>query len=73
MNSHRSNARAMQATNPLEWFFSPQSEHQLVATAAYYRAERRGFAPGHEVDDWLAAEQDVNLACGWLKRERPAI
>ena len=31
----------------------------LVALAAYYRAERRGFAPGGEVEDWLEAEREV--------------
>jgi hypothetical protein len=30
-----------------------------IATAAYYRAEARGFAPGRELDDWLAAEAQV--------------
>ena len=32
---------------------------QLVRLAAYFRAERRGFAPGNDVDDWLAAEAEV--------------
>ena len=27
-----------------------------IAEAAYYRAQARGFEPGHEMDDWLAAE-----------------
>jgi Protein of unknown function (DUF2934) len=31
----------------------------LIAEAAYYRAERRGFAPGHELDDWLEAEAEL--------------
>jgi hypothetical protein len=35
---------------------------QLIAQAAYYRAERRGFEPGHEADDWLAAEGEVDTA-----------
>lgn len=30
----------------------------LVATAAYYKAEARQFAPGQELDDWLAAERE---------------
>jgi hypothetical protein len=34
-----------------------------IAEAAYYRAERRGFVPGQEVDDWLAAEAEVRA--GW--------
>lgn len=32
-----------------------------VAEAAYYRAERRGFAPGAEDSDWLEAEHEI----GW--------
>jgi hypothetical protein len=31
----------------------------MIAQAAYFRAERRGFEPGHEMEDWLAAELDV--------------
>lgn len=31
-----------------------------IARAAYRRAERRGFAPGHELEDWLAAENEVD-------------
>ena len=31
----------------------------VISQAAYFRAQRRGFAPGHEVDDWIAAEQEV--------------
>jgi hypothetical protein len=32
---------------------------ELVRMAAYFRAERRGFAPGYEIEDWLAAEAEV--------------
>jgi hypothetical protein len=31
-----------------------------VATAAYYRAERRGFSPGAELDDWLESEREFS-------------
>ena len=31
-----------------------------IALAAYLLAERRGFVPGAELDDWLAAEQEEN-------------
>ncbi|MEA3194901.1 MAG: hypothetical protein QOD26_3234 [Betaproteobacteria bacterium] len=30
-----------------------------IAEAAYYRAQQRGFEPGHELEDWIAAEQEV--------------
>ena len=32
---------------------------QRIAQAAYYRAQQRGFSPGYEVEDWLAAEAEV--------------
>ncbi len=34
----------------------------LIATAAYLRAEQRGFEPGHELEDWLHAEKQVRLS-----------
>ena len=34
---------------------------QLVATEAYFLAERRGFAGGNELEDWVAAEAAVDL------------
>ena len=33
-----------------------------VALAAYFIAERRGFEPGHELEDWLAAEAEIAKA-----------
>ena len=38
---------------------TPQDLRQLISEAAYYRAKRRGFAPGHELDDWIQAEAEV--------------
>lgn len=29
-----------------------------IATAAYFKAEARGFLPGQDLDDWLAAEAE---------------
>ena len=37
---------------------------QMVAAAAYYRAEARGFEPGHEHEDWLLAEREVDAILG---------
>jgi hypothetical protein len=31
-----------------------------IAKLAYIKAECRGFAPGHELEDWLAAENEVD-------------
>jgi hypothetical protein len=38
---------------------SSESRYEIIARSAYYRAERRGFAPGYEVEDWLEAEREV--------------
>jgi hypothetical protein len=33
---------------------------ELIQAAAYYRAEKRGFIPGAELDDWLASEAEID-------------
>jgi len=40
----------------------PERRRALIAEAAYFRAERRGFAAGYETEDWLAAETEVDTA-----------
>jgi hypothetical protein len=39
---------------------SPEERHRLIAEAAYYRASQRGFHGGAEVEDWLAAEAEID-------------
>lgn len=41
-------------------FVDPTQRAALIARAAYFRAQNRGFAPGHELTDWLAAEAEVD-------------
>lgn len=36
------------------------ARYARIALAAYRRAEARGFGPGKELDDWLAAEREVD-------------
>ena len=36
------------------------SRESMIREAAYLRAERRGFAPGAELEDWFAAEREVD-------------
>jgi hypothetical protein len=31
----------------------------MIAEAAYYKAEKRGFYPGNELRDWLEAKKDI--------------
>lgn len=42
---------------------SPAREH-WIAEAAYFLSEKRGFAPGSELEDWLEAER------AWLRQAR---
>jgi hypothetical protein len=39
---------------------TPDARRALIAQNAYLRAERRGFEPGHETEDWLAAEAETD-------------
>ena len=41
-----------------------RDSHTLIGIAqrAYHLAERRGFAPGRELDDWLQAEREFAAA-----------
>jgi len=38
----------------------PEQRRAMIAEAAYYRSVRRSFEPGHELEDWLLAESDVD-------------
>ncbi len=39
----------------------PENERiKLITIGAYLLAEKRNFAPGHEDEDWFAAEDSVN-------------
>lgn len=38
----------------------PDDRQRMIAEAAYFRAERRGFRGNEELDDWLAAEAQVD-------------
>ena len=38
---------------------SAEERERLIARVAYFRAEKRGFAPGNELQDWIEAEAEV--------------
>jgi len=43
-----------------KWVRSPAEEREWVtANAAYYLAEKRGFEPGQELEDWFRAEEQI--------------
>jgi hypothetical protein len=39
---------------------SEAERRRMIAEAAYYRAQSRDFTSGHELEDWLEAEADVD-------------
>lgn len=39
---------------------TPDERSRMIAEAAYYRAEQRGFTPYDQMQDWLDAESDVD-------------
>jgi hypothetical protein len=39
---------------------SESERRSMIERAAYLRAERRCFQSGHELEDWVAAEMEVN-------------
>ena len=38
---------------------APEEVYRLIQESAYFKAKERGFAPGHEVQDWIEAEAEV--------------
>lgn len=57
------NSRAKKAVG-----ISAEQRRNYVEVAAFYIAERRGFAPGNLLDDWVQAEAEIDrlLAGGHL-------
>ena len=39
---------------------SEAKRQDMIREAAYYKAEKRHFAPGHDAEDWAAAERDID-------------
>ena len=39
---------------------SSAQRDEMIAVAAYFRAERRGFAPGRDVEDWCEAAAAID-------------
>jgi len=56
MNKAKTEPRQMDAPKSAEIHFDLQ---QSIAEAAYYKAEKRGFIPGFEEQDWAEAETEI--------------
>ncbi|MFA6164199.1 MAG: DUF2934 domain-containing protein [Methylobacter sp.] len=47
----------------------PDKFREMVAERAYCKAEKRGFVPGHEMEDWLEAECEIRNQCFYWFQE----
>jgi hypothetical protein len=39
--------------------FSLEQREAMIRDAAYFHYTKRGYTPGHDFDDWLAAEAEI--------------
>lgn len=62
---------ALPSSRSAPTLLDPDVRRMRVEFAAYLRAEQRGFVPGHELEDWLAAEADVDHASRLAHLARP--
>ena len=44
--------------NPDKNTLADPTQHARIAELAYYKAEQRGFVPGHELEDWYETERE---------------
>lgn len=47
---------------------SVEERDQMIAVAAYYLAEQRGFAPEGATGDWLQAERQIDRMLETIRR-----
>jgi hypothetical protein len=60
------------ALTDVETSLTESDRMRMVEMAAFFRAERRGFTPGFEVEDWLAAEAEIVAQIPAVLAEKPA-
>lgn len=59
--SPKSSKTAKSSTTPARQVTAEERRH-MIAEAAYFRAQSRGFAGADPNDDWLTAEREVDQA-----------
>jgi hypothetical protein len=59
-----SNDSAMEDLATFDAEVSIDERRRMIAEAAYFIAQRRGFDGSLELEDWLAAEAEVNARLG---------
>ena len=61
-------ARHPQGSRQIAAEVSKKTRHAMIAEAAYYLAEKRNFANGDPVADWLSGEKAVDLLLSKIAR-----
>jgi hypothetical protein len=54
-----SSAASMPLSGNVRAELPSEEMRRQIAETAYFRAKQRGFAPGHELEDWIEAESEV--------------
>lgn len=65
----KATAAAEQAQTPAAAEPAEAGRPEMIAVAAYFRAERRGFAPGNDLEDWLEAERELGEAAAVQEKD----
>ncbi|MGC2456410.1 MAG: DUF2934 domain-containing protein [Gallionellaceae bacterium] len=58
--THRKDSE--KSAEPAKRMANGMDREEMIAVAAYYLAEHRGFDGGDPLADWLAAEADIDAA-----------
>lgn len=66
MEAQENSSQVMPKVEVMEWTqkVSEERRRQMIADAAYFRAERRGFDGGDPFVDWLEAEHEIDARLG---------
>ena len=62
--------KAKKAKASAKQLVSPEERQEMIATAAYYIAERHGFTAGESDADWRAAEKEIDEALKKLRKKK---
>ena len=73
-NGSKACANGMGSTNETASYHNSSSHlhlsdkevRDIIAEYAYYKAQQRGFEPGHDFQDWIASEKDITDKLAFL-------
>jgi hypothetical protein len=60
MSSSSPTAEFLEGVGPVAPTLSAEERNRWITQAAYFHAQKRGFAAGHEMGDWFTAEAELD-------------